>query len=187
MLYNLLCNTKYIINGQPVKRASGLKSAYSEAIVSVAPNAAFGLCVTLEKPLIRRLLARLLEWASATPTRHRVTLIGLAVVLSLLLYGGSQALRLLRRAVDSRSQAFTRWFTGSEEEREALVTVRREACPGAPFILPADGYIGLLYGDSRSPYSAAHLHQGIDIFSDGPPGRTPVYAAYDGYVSRESG
>jgi peptidoglycan LD-endopeptidase LytH len=143
--------------------------------------------VTLEKPLIRRLLARLLQWASATPTRHRVTLIGLAVLLTALLYGGPRLFRLLWRAADSRGQAFTRWFTGSEEEREALVTVRREACPGAPFILPADGYIGLLYGDSRSPYSAAHLHQGIDIFSAGPPGVTPVYAAYDGYVSRESG
>jgi murein DD-endopeptidase MepM/ murein hydrolase activator NlpD len=133
------------------------------------------------------LIRRFYEWASANPTRHRATLIGLAVVLSFLLYGGSQALRLLRRAVDSRSQAFARWFTGSEEDREALVTVQREACPGAPFILPADGFVGLLYGDPRGPYSATHLHQGIDIFSAGPPGQTPVYAAYDGYVTRENG
>jgi murein DD-endopeptidase MepM/ murein hydrolase activator NlpD len=136
--------------------------------------------------LIRRLLARLLNWINAHPTRRRVFLIGLAVVLTALLYGGSWALRLIRQAFDQRSQALIRWFTGAEAEREALITTRREACPGAPFILPADGFIGLLYGDSRSPYSAAHPHQGIDIFSAEPPGVTPVYAAYDGYVTHET-
>jgi murein DD-endopeptidase MepM/ murein hydrolase activator NlpD len=63
--------------------------------------------------------------------------------------------------------------------------VQREACPGAPFILPSDGYIGLLYADPRGPYSVVNPHQGIDIFSNSEPGVTPVYAAYDGYVTRE--
>jgi murein DD-endopeptidase MepM/ murein hydrolase activator NlpD len=66
-----------------------------------------------------------------------------------------------------------------------LIIAQREACPGAPFILPADGFIGLLYGDPRGPYSRSAPHQGIDIFSDSEPGVTPVYAAYDGYVTRE--
>jgi murein DD-endopeptidase MepM/ murein hydrolase activator NlpD len=86
----------------------------------------------------------------------------------------------------SRSEAFARWWIGSEEGRAAMVTARREPCPGAPFLLPAEGYIGLLYGDSRPPYSAWHRHQGIDIFSEGAPGVAPVYAAYDGYLTRES-
>jgi hypothetical protein len=133
------------------------------------------------------LVRRLFDWVAAHPTRRRVALIGLAVVLTALLYGGSRVLRLVRRAFDPRSQSFARWFTGGEEEREALITTRREPCPGAPFILPADGFIGLFYGDPRGPYSAALPHQGIDIFSDQPPGVTPVYAAYDGYVTRERG
>ncbi len=96
---------------------------------------------------------------------------------------------LLRRAVlrDPRNESFARWWIGSEEERRAMVTTAREPCPDAPFLLPAEGYIGLLYGDARPPYSARHRHQGIDIFSEGPPGLTPVYAAYDGYLTRESG
>jgi len=86
---------------------------------------------------------------------------------------------------DPRSRDFIRWWRGNPQERESLVTVQREACPGAPFILPSDGYIGLLYNDPRGPYSTSNPHQGIDIFSDSEPGLTPVYAAYDGYVTRE--
>ena len=85
-----------------------------------------------------------------------------------------------------RNRAFSQWWVGSEEEREAMITTQREPCPGAPFLLPSEGYIGLLYGDPRPPYSERHRHQGIDIFSRGAPGVTPVYAAYDGYLTRES-
>ena len=67
-----------------------------------------------------------------------------------------------------------------------MATFQRDACPGAPFVLPADGYIGLLYADPGGPYSAANPHQGIDIFSNSEPGITPVYAAYDGYLTREA-
>lgn len=86
---------------------------------------------------------------------------------------------------DPRSQAFMQWATGSNADRSSLITVQREACSGAPFILPADGFIGLLYADPRGPYSSRNPHQGIDIFSSTEPGLTPVYAAYDGYLTRE--
>ncbi len=79
------------------------------------------------------------------------------------------------------------WIAGNEAARAALVTTQRTTCPGAPFVLPADGFIGLLYGDPRGPYSQSRPHQGIDIFSNSEPGVTPVYAAYDGYISREPG
>lgn len=97
------------------------------------------------------------------------------------------ALAVARDLADPRSQSFLAWGTGNAATRAALVVAEREACPGAPFILPADGFIGLLYDDPRGPYSAANPHQGIDIFSDEEPGITPVYAAYDGYVTREPG
>jgi hypothetical protein len=77
------------------------------------------------------------------------------------------------------------WLSGDEEARRALMTIQSEPCPGAPFLLPSEGWIGLLYADPRGPYSEDHRHQGIDIFSAGDPGTTPVYAAYDGYVTRE--
>lgn len=54
-------------------------------------------------------------------------------------------------------------------------------CGEAPFLLPTDGYIGYLWDDSFRP---GHRHQGIDIFGGGATGDTPVYAAYDGYLTR---
>ncbi len=93
-----------------------------------------------------------------------------------------------RKPNDPRDQAFAQWWSGSDTDRQALVTHRGAAsCPGAPFHLPADGYIGLYYGDPRDPYTEDHRHQGIDIFSLSGPGVVPVYAAYDGYVTREPG
>ncbi|MEW6505187.1 MAG: M23 family metallopeptidase [Chloroflexota bacterium] len=54
-------------------------------------------------------------------------------------------------------------------------------CEGAPFTFPTDGYIGFLWDDSFRP---GHRHTGLDIFGGTPPGQTPVYAAYDGYLTR---
>ncbi len=56
-----------------------------------------------------------------------------------------------------------------------------EKCGGAPFLLPTDGYIGFLWGDS---FRLGHRHQGIDIFGGNEPGVTPVVAAYPGYLKR---
>ena len=57
-------------------------------------------------------------------------------------------------------------------------------CGDAPFLFPTRGLIGYLWDDSFKP---GHRHQGIDIFGGTDPGITPVYAAYDGYLTRESG
>lgn len=58
-----------------------------------------------------------------------------------------------------------------------------DQCANAPFLLPTDGYIGYLWDDSFRP---GHRHQGIDIFAGKVPGVTPVYAVYDGYLTRQS-
>ncbi|MCB8944226.1 MAG: M23 family metallopeptidase [Ardenticatenaceae bacterium] len=126
-----------------------------------------------------------------TQTFHRwranlkrpIIIIPLLIVILFVIYF---AVTLFNDIRDPRSQGFVQWRQGDEATREALITVQRDACPGAPFILPADGYIGLLYDDPRGPYSRSTPHQGIDIFSDTEPGITPVYAAYDGYVTREA-
>jgi murein DD-endopeptidase MepM/ murein hydrolase activator NlpD len=104
------------------------------------------------------------------------------MVILLLGYFGFQLASDLR---DPGNREVLEWQSGDQATRSALVTVHREACPNAPFILPADGFIGLLYGDPRGPYSRVTPHQGIDIFSDTEPGLTPVYAAYGGYITRE--
>ena len=59
----------------------------------------------------------------------------------------------------------------------------KQRCPDAPFQHPTDGYIGFLWGDS---FRIGHSHQGLDIFGGEEPGITPVYAAFDGYLTRES-
>lgn len=56
-------------------------------------------------------------------------------------------------------------------------------CEGAPFLLPTEGYIGYIWDDS---FRIGHRHQGIDIFGGHEPGITSVYAAYDGYLTRQT-
>ena len=59
-----------------------------------------------------------------------------------------------------------------------------ERCGTAPFVMPTDGLIGFLWGDSFYP---GHRHQGLDIFGPTGPdglGETPVVAAHDGYLTR---
>jgi hypothetical protein len=59
-----------------------------------------------------------------------------------------------------------------------------DRCGDAPFLLPTDGFIGFLWDDSFRP---GHRHQGIDIFGGRQPGETPVYAVFDGYLTRLPG
>ena len=56
-----------------------------------------------------------------------------------------------------------------------------ERCGEAPFIMPTDGFIGFLWGDS---FRIGHRHQGIDIFGGSDVNVTPIYAAYPGYLTR---
>jgi hypothetical protein len=110
----------------------------------------------------------------------------LALTTLLLIFVLYQAATFAADILDARTLTLFRWWQSDEEERLELITVQKDACPGAPFILPAEGYIGLLYADPRGPYSNLSPHQGIDIFSNSEPGFTPVYAAYDGYITRET-
>lgn len=131
------------------------------------------------------MIHRFMQWLVAPSYRpfKATVLVGMVLVLVFALFS---AVNLFNDVQDPRSEQFVAWMQGDEPTRQALITTQREACPGAPFILPADGFIGLLYGDPRGPYSTAAPHQGIDIFSDTEPGLTPVYAAYDGYITRQT-
>jgi hypothetical protein len=56
-----------------------------------------------------------------------------------------------------------------------------ESCGNAPFSLPTSGYVGFIWADSFRPGTR---NQGIDIFGGDVPGKTPVLAAYQGYLTR---
>lgn len=92
------------------------------------------------------------------------------------------ALAIWRQA--RTSQPLLRWFTEPDDRAELITVSTRLPCEGAPFLLPSTGLIGLFWGDARLPYSRLHPHSGLDIFGDGPAGQVPVYAAYDGYLTR---
>jgi peptidoglycan LD-endopeptidase LytH len=80
----------------------------------------------------------------------------------------------------ARHLRFAEWMHDPEAHPDWAVTAGQR-CGGAPFQNPSTGYIGFLWGDS---FRIGHSHQGIDIFGGAQPGTTPVYAAYDGYLSR---
>lgn len=132
------------------------------------------------------MLTRFVNWLFS-PNYRLFKFLAAAILLLVTTLAFRTGVKVIGDLTDPRSESFIRWSRGDDLERQALLTVQREACPGAPFILPADGFIGLLYADPRGPYSSSNPHQGIDIFSPdrGRPGLVPVYAAYDGYITRE--
>lgn len=116
------------------------------------------------------------------PKIMSVFLLALVILFGLLFLAGS-----IGFLIGPSGERFLIWAVGNVAQREPLIITQREACPGAPFVLPADGFVGLPYASAGGPYSRANPHQGTDIFSAdrNTPGLTPVYAAYDGYITRE--
>ncbi len=81
------------------------------------------------------------------------------------------------------TQTLRAWFQ-APDVRPTLISRLNAPCPNAPFLLPSTGFVGFLYGDPTAPYTPFAPHTGIDIFGDGAVGTIPVYAAYDGYLTR---
>jgi len=79
-----------------------------------------------------------------------------------------------------RSLRVMQWIHNPDAHPEWAIRAG-ERCGSAPFLFPTDGYVGFLWDDSWRP---GQRHQGLDIFSATQPGETPVYAAYDGYLTR---
>jgi len=72
------------------------------------------------------------------------------------------------------------WLRDPQSHPEWSVSAG-DRCGDAPFLIPTNGMIGFLWGDS---FRIGHSHQGIDIFSGTESGLTPVFAAYSGYLTR---
>jgi peptidoglycan LD-endopeptidase LytH len=73
-------------------------------------------------------------------------------------------------------------FVQNPSEHQDQVKKELVRCNHAPFLFPTRGYIGYLWDISFRPM---HRHQGVDIFAGTEPGVTPIYAAADGYVTRQ--
>lgn len=91
----------------------------------------------------------------------------------------------LRRAGPTANRSTRlRTYWQAPQEYDAWTIHAGERCGDAPFVMPTDGLVGFLWGDSFRP---GHTHQGIDVFGPTGPnglGETPVVAAYDGYLTR---
>jgi len=81
----------------------------------------------------------------------------------------------------ARYLKFYKWMHDPQAHADWAVKAGQR-CADAPFQLPTDGLIGFIWGDS---FRIGHHHQGIDIFSGTEAGLTPVYAVYDGYLTRQ--
>lgn len=112
-------------------------------------------------------------------------------LLSILVFGGVLAGGLFLfwyvRGSGSDSNTYIREWLLIPMLRDRLTTEGGIACNNAPFILPASGFIGLLWADPARPYNVLRRHPGVDIFGDGELGTVPNYAAYDGYLTRLPG
>lgn len=104
----------------------------------------------------------------------------LLLAAGLVLLGGYYVVRVAFRP--ARYLHFMEYMRDPSGNKDwALIAKQR--CTDAPFQHPTDGYIGFLWGDS---FRIGHSHQGLDIFGGGESGITPVYAAFDGYLTRQA-
>jgi murein DD-endopeptidase MepM/ murein hydrolase activator NlpD len=90
-------------------------------------------------------------------------------------------LRPLLATVKAGRHQYVSAFIRSPQDHQDWVLPASERCNAAPFLFPTRGFAGYLWGDSFRP---GHKHQGIDIFAGTPAGETPVYASYDGFLTR---
>lgn len=106
------------------------------------------------------------------------------ILIIILLIAGLAAWLWPASGVNTRSRdvRVIEWIRNAADHPDWAVKAGQR-CAAAPFIVPTDGYIGYLWDDSFRP---GHRHQGIDIFGGGQAGETPVYAAADGYLTRQA-
>jgi peptidoglycan LD-endopeptidase LytH len=113
-----------------------------------------------------------------------VALAALGLFLALVAY--RFLLPALSDQISDSNRPIYQWFTDPASRPSLTTRLNATACPGAPFILPSDGFIGLLWNDPAAPYTVLATHTGIDIFGDGAPATVPVHAAADGWLTRLS-
>jgi hypothetical protein len=114
------------------------------------------------------------------PASRRRTII-LAALVAALLVGGSMLYYWLEHSPGRMSRILR--YLNDPQANAALGIQAGERCGDAPFVMPTDGIIGFIWGDS---FGLGHSHQGLDIFGSRNLNEAPVVAAYDGYLRRGS-
>ncbi|MDQ7034911.1 MAG: hypothetical protein Q9P01_08760 [Anaerolineae bacterium] len=106
------------------------------------------------------------------------------IVSILSVIGAYAGYRWFRANSTNSNQYIVEWLNDAENHPnyEAVALLR---CGDAPFIMPTTGFIGLFWRDSSAPYNVMRRHTALDIFGNGALGTVPVYAAYDGYLTRQ--
>ena len=72
-------------------------------------------------------------------------------------------------------------FIRNPAAKEMLIIPAGSRCGNVPFVMPSTGMIGFIWDDS---FRIGHRHTGIDIFSGTQGGISPVFSAYNGYLTR---
>ncbi len=105
---------------------------------------------------------------------------GILVLVVIIAAGAGYYYFVTRGDTGSRSMKVSAYIRNPEQYPQWEIHAG-ETCGNAPFQMPTNGFIGFVWDDSFRP---GHRHQGLDIFGGAEPGITPIYAAYDGYLSR---
>ena len=118
--------------------------------------------------------------------QSRAFIIIIVIVISMAVAVTVAVVILCQMQTRTNSSAPIRAWLNNTVDRAGMNSSALSQCDNAPFVLPSSGFVGLLYGDTAGPYNILRRHTGIDIFGDGVPGTIPVYAAYNGWLSRHS-
>ncbi|MEO8083321.1 MAG: hypothetical protein ABI780_05820 [Ardenticatenales bacterium] len=120
--------------------------------------------------------------APRLPGSARARRFGVSIVLA----AGVAAALLVRWATNGQPQhdRVRDWIRNGPSSHDAWLVYGGNRCADAPMRIPSDGFIGYGWDDHFYP---GHRHTGFDIFSpDDAENVTPVFAAYDGLLTREA-
>lgn len=105
-----------------------------------------------------------------------------ALVVAGLVIGGMLAYRYLFFSRSTRFQQY-RSYLNDPQNFSDYILQPGQRCADAPFAFPTTGVV---FGMWDQSYRPGHRHSGLDIFAGTEPGVTPVYAVYDGFLSRQT-
>lgn len=117
-----------------------------------------------------------------SPYSLRKYFIVIAAIFFVVLIGLVYFFLIKRSDSTLRSSRVMEWIRYPEKHPEWAIQAG-DHCENAPFSFPTQGYIGFLWNDSFRP---GHHHTGLDIFGGTDIGIIPIYAAYDGFLTRQS-
>jgi murein DD-endopeptidase MepM/ murein hydrolase activator NlpD len=116
-------------------------------------------------------------------SKRRLRLLLVSSILLATLLVAVLVLAFRPRVETSRMTRIRTWFADPAAHPEWRIEGNTR-CGAAPMLIPTTGFIGVGWGDGIRPL---YQHTGYDIFSpDGADNVTPIYAAADGYLTRET-